>query len=161
MIHIPEALVGAIRDHAQREYPHECCGALLGRVEPSAGADEMRVVVALRAAENRREADAAPRRFLITPDDYRAIEREARERALDVLGFYHSHPDHPARPSEYDREHALPWYSYVIVSVRDGRAGDTPADLTSWVLGDNRRAFTFEPIASERPGRPAARAEST
>ncbi len=162
MIHIPDALVGAIRDHARRDYPHECCGALLGRVEPSAaGAGETRVVIALRAAENRREAEAAPRRFLITPDDYRAIEREACERALDVLGFYHSHPDHPARPSEYDREHALPWYSYVIISVRAGRAGETPADLTSWVLDDDRHAFTFEPIAGEGPGRgPAARAES-
>lgn len=162
MIHIPDALAGAIRDHAQREYPHECCGALLGRVEPAAaGAGEVRVVVALRAAENRREAEAAPRRFLITPDDYRAIEREARERALAVLGFYHSHPDHPARPSDYDREHALPWYSYVIISVREGRAGDTPADLTSWILGDERHAFTFEPIATGRPDRdPAARVEN-
>jgi proteasome lid subunit RPN8/RPN11 len=154
VIRIPETLVRAIRDHARREYPHECCGALLGRVEPSAAGDgEIRVVVALRAAENRREAEAAPRRFLITSEDYRAIEREARERALDVLGFYHSHPDHPARPSEYDRDHALPWYSYVIVSVREGRAGETPADLTSWVLGDDRHAFAFEPIATEPPGR--------
>jgi proteasome lid subunit RPN8/RPN11 len=152
MIRIPEELIHAIRDHAERDYPHECCGALLGRA--AAGAEgssvETREVVALRAAANRREAKAAPRRFLITADDYRSIEREARERALELLGFYHSHPDHPARPSEYDREHALPWYSYVIVSVCAGRAGSTPADITSWVLGDDRRVFTFEPIATVR-----------
>ena len=124
MIHIPDALAGAIRDHAQREYPHECCGALLGRVEPAAAsAGEVRVVVALRAAENRREAEAAPRRFLITPDDYRAIEREARERALAVLGFYHSHPDHPAQWSQTDLAEAH-WFacSYVITSVEKGKA---------------------------------------
>ena len=62
-----------------------------------------------------------------------------------MLGFYHSHPDHPARPSEYDREHALPWFSYVIVSVRDGRAEES--DLTSWTLDDDRSTLRSEPVA--------------
>lgn len=151
MIHIPDDLLREIHAHAERDYPHECCGALLGRVSappsilaPGPGA-EAREVVALQAADNRREATAAPRRFLITADDYRAIEREARVRDLVVLGFYHSHPDHPARPSDYDREHALPWYSYVIVSVNAGRAGET----TSWILDDDRRGFALEPVVAK------------
>ena len=135
--------MGAMRAHAERAYPHECCGALLGVV----GADDARSVAARYEADNRREAEAAPRRFLISPDDYRAIERSAREQSLDVLGFYHSHPDHPARPSEYDREHAFPWYSYVIVAVHDGIAGET----TSWILGDDRVAFTAEVVVEAQP----------
>jgi proteasome lid subunit RPN8/RPN11 len=143
VIGIPEILLRAIHAHAERAYPHECCGALLGTV----GADHARSVVALHEAANRREESAAARRFLISPDDYRAIERAARERSLDVIGFYHSHPDHPARPSDYDREHALPWYSYVIVSVRGGVAGET----TSWILDDDRAAFAAETIVAAPP----------
>jgi proteasome lid subunit RPN8/RPN11 len=153
VIRIPEEVLREIHAHAERDYPHECCGALLGRVSgPASGraaqaggaGPEAREVVALHAAANRRETEAAPRRFLITAEDYRAIERAARGRELDVLGFYHSHPDHPARPSEYDREHALPWYSYVIVAVDAGRAGET----TSWVLDDDRRDFVLEPVVA-------------
>lgn len=138
MISMPEDVMRAIRAHAERTYPHECCGALLG----SEGGDGVRAVVALYEADNRREAGAAPRRFLITAEDYRTIERAARERSLDVLGFYHSHPDHPARPSDYDREHAFPWYSYVIVTVQGGVAGET----TSWILDDDRVSFQEESV---------------
>lgn len=70
------------------------------------------------------------------------MEKDARARRLDVLGYYHSHPDHPARPSEYDRNHAWPWYSYVIVSVKRGE----PKDTTSWVLSDDRSRFDPEPM---------------
>ena len=153
MIRIPGDLLREIHGHAERDYPHECCGALLGRVSdgpsgaPGSEATdrETREVVAFHAATNRREAAAAPKRFLITADDYRDIERAARARDLDVLGFYHSHPDHPARPSEYDREHALPWYSYVIISVSAGRVGET----TSWILDDDRRDFGFERVVAD------------
>jgi len=139
--------LASIRDHAERAYPHECCGALLGRVADAGAVPAVKDVEALHAAENRRDAEAAARRFLISPEDYREIEALARERGLEVLGFYHSHPDHPARPSEYDREHAFPWYSYLIVSVRGGRAGEPPVDLTSWVLTDDRNDFDPELIA--------------
>lgn len=142
MIRIAPELMRAIRVHAERDYPNECCGALLGRAGAGPAPGVTKWVLALEPAGNRREAEDAPRRFLITADDYRAIERVARQKSLDVLGFYHSHPDHPARPSEYDREHALPSYSYVIVSVRDGRADE----LTSWTLDDDRRAFSSEPV---------------
>ena len=90
------------------------------------------------------------RRFLVRPDDYRAAERQARDAGGDLLGFYHSHPDHPARPSQYDLDHAWPFFSYVIVSVTAG----TAADMTSWRLRDDRSAFDEEPLAptADEPG---------
>lgn len=138
MLQINPTLVETMREHAEDAYPHECCGALLGTSEGNG-----RNVVTTVAVENRREGPAARRRFLITADDYRALEARAREASLDVLGFYHSHPDHPARPSEYDRDHALPWYSYVIIAVEKGQA----TDMASWILQDDRSAFLEEDIA--------------
>ncbi len=143
MIRIPPELLRAIRVHGERDYPNECCGALLGRAGAAPTPGGTKWVLALEPVSNRRDTADAPRRFLITGDDYRAIERVARAKSLDVIGFYHSHPDHPARPSEYDREHALPSFSYLIVSVSGGRAGD----VTSWTLDDDRAAFSSETIA--------------
>lgn len=93
-------------------------------------------------AENSREEGARHNRFEITPQDFMASEKAARERGMKVLGFYHSHPNAPARPSEFDREHAWPWYSYIIVSVQEGGA----ADMTSWVLRDDRTQFDSEEL---------------
>jgi proteasome lid subunit RPN8/RPN11 len=125
----------AIRDHGRQAYPHECCGAMLGR----AG-----LVVEACPLPNTTE-EGPRRRFLVRPQDYRAAERRATERGLELLGFYHSHPDHPARPSQYDLDHAWPVFSYVIVSVRDGVA----AELTSWRLREDRAVFDEEPITPE------------
>lgn len=138
MIRIDEQLRARILDHAESTYPHECCGGLLG----SAGAGH-KAVRAIVPIDNRRDGDAARRRFLITADDYRALDARARAEGADVIGFYHSHPDHPARPSDFDREHALPWYSYVIVAVADGRSHA----MTSWVLNDDRTGFAEEDVA--------------
>ncbi len=79
-------------------------------------------------------------RFLIDPLEQLRVEKDAQARGLDVLGYYHSHPDHPARPSNYDRDHAWPWYSYVIVSVEQG----TARELTSWTLAEDRSVFDQE-----------------
>ena len=140
--------------HGARAYPHECCGALLG----VAGADGAKLCRALLALDNRREGEAARTRFLVTADDYRWAEKQARAQGLEILGFYHSHPDHPAQPSEFDREHALPWYSYVVVRVarrKDGQApplagqaGGEPQETTSWVLAEDRSRFLPEPLRS-------------
>jgi proteasome lid subunit RPN8/RPN11 len=134
----------AIRAHAAETYPHECCGALLGR---DAAAREV-----LRAfpLPNRRQ-DSPRNRFSLEPADVVAAERVAREMGAELVGWYHSHPDHPARPSAYDREHAWPWYSYVIVAV----AGGAPGEMTSWRLADDRGAFAPEALETV-----AARAES-
>ncbi len=117
-----------IRQHGTETYPHECCGALLGRDATSADGTAsaggvqlpLREILALFPLVNRRE-DSPHNRFAVTAEDVRGAEKAAREKKLDVVGWYHSHPDHPARPSQYDREHAWPWYSYVIVSVAGGK----------------------------------------
>jgi proteasome lid subunit RPN8/RPN11 len=98
------------------------------------------VRAALPAGNER--GDSPRNRFLISSAEVRRMEAEARRRGLSIVGFYHSHPDHPARPSEYDREHAWPWYSYVILEVRGGR----DAALRSWRLTDDRQRFEEEPL---------------
>lgn len=128
-----------IRTHGARAYPSECCGALIGVAD-----GDSKLVRALLPLDNRREGEAARTRFLVTADDFRWAEKEARAKGLDILGFYHSHPDHPARPSDFDREHALPWYSYIIVSVAHGE----PQEATCWVLADDRSRFLLEPMRS-------------
>jgi proteasome lid subunit RPN8/RPN11 len=118
-------------------YPHECCGALLGRELAS----ESREVIAVFPLINRRD-DSPRNRFSVTSEDVRAAEKAAGAAGCDVIGWYHSHPDHPARPSEFDRDHAWPWYSYIIVSVADC----TPKEMKSWRLADDRTHFTSEEI---------------
>lgn len=137
-LEISEALLEEIRGHGARAYPHECCGALLGVLTDEGG----KAVRALLPLDNRREDEAARTRFLVTADDYRAAEKFAHAQGLDIVGFYHSHPDHPARPSDYDREHALPWYSYIIVRVQGG----TAQEATNWVLAEDRSRFLAEPM---------------
>jgi proteasome lid subunit RPN8/RPN11 len=122
----------AIERHGREAYPNECCGALYGRDG---------VVTAVHALPN--TTDEGPRRrFLVRPEDYREAERRARELGVDLIGFYHSHPDHPARPSQYDLDHAWPFFSYIIVSVRGGE----PREMTSWRLRDDRSAFDREEL---------------
>jgi proteasome lid subunit RPN8/RPN11 len=122
----------AIRAHGASTFPHECCGALLGRD----GAAQEAFALPNTTDEGPR------RRFLVRPDDYRVAEKRARERGLDLIGFYHSHPDHPAVPSQYDLDHAWPSFSYVIVSVMAGE----PGDLRSWRLNDDRSRFDEESL---------------
>ena len=126
----------AIRAHGRETFPHECCGALLGRD---------RAVQQAFALPN--TTDEGPRRrFLVRAEDYRVAEQRARDTGLDLLGFYHSHPDHPARPSQFDLDHAWPSFSYVIVSIMSGE--DT--QLTSWQLKDDRSAFDEEHVQITR-----------
>jgi proteasome lid subunit RPN8/RPN11 len=124
---VTPAVDQAIRRHGQDTYPHECCGAMVGR------GDQVIGVVAL---PNTTE-EGPRRRFLVRPSDYREAEQRAAELGADLLGFYHSHPDHPARPSQYDLDHAWPTFAYVIVAVAAGAAGD----MTVWYLKDDRSTF--------------------
>jgi len=134
-------LAGKIRSHGSETYPHECCGALLGRDSEIESQDAAREVLALFPLVNRRD-DSPRNRFSVTADDVREAEKAAREQGLEVIGWYHSHPDHPALPSQYDRDHAWPWYSYIIVSVQNG----LPQDMTSWRLNNDRQEFSPEGI---------------
>ena len=133
-IALTEAVDAAIRAHGRETFPHECCGAMLGKDG---------VVREAYALANTTE-EGPRRRFLVRPDDYRVAEKRAREAGLDLLGFYHSHPDHPAKPSQYDLDHAWPSFSYVIVSVMSGE----DKLLTSWRLLDDRSAFLEEIVTN-------------
>ncbi|HYM82134.1 MAG TPA: M67 family metallopeptidase [Candidatus Limnocylindria bacterium] len=123
-----------IRTHLARAYPEEGCGVLLGRDQASERRVE-RVV----GFENQR-ADSRHNRYLIAPEQFLGAEQQARAAGLDVVGFFHSHPDHPAQPSAFDLEHAWPYYSYLIVSVEKGRI----ADARSWRLREDRARFEPE-----------------
>jgi proteasome lid subunit RPN8/RPN11 len=135
-ISITSELAESIRRHGAETYPYECCGALLGRDTDMTAQGSSREVWALFPLVNRRD-DSPRNRFSVTSEDVRDAEKLARKSGLEVVGWYHSHPDHPACPSQYDLEHAWPWYSYMIVSVANG----VPEEITSWHLRDDRTEF--------------------
>jgi proteasome lid subunit RPN8/RPN11 len=137
MLEMDAALLAEIHRYGQAAYPEEGAGILIG----SAHGDRKRVT-GLIALNNAREAGARHNRYLLTPEDYLRGEREAARQGLDVLGVFHSHPDHPNRPSEFDREWAMPWFSYLITSVEGGQA----LESRSWKLADNRSSFIEEPL---------------
>ena len=131
--------LASIYAHGEAAYPEECCGILIG---PAPSAGEPIVVTEIQSAENEREDAARHNRYVISPQALLAAQRRAREAGLDILGYYHSHPDHPARPSEFDREHAWPGTSYMIVSVMKGKV----VDGRSWRLVDDRSRFEEEDL---------------
>ncbi|HEX4601462.1 MAG TPA: M67 family metallopeptidase [Gemmatimonadales bacterium] len=134
--------VAAIRRHGEADYPAEACGLIGGMIDESEGGHK--VAVQLVPLANQR-TDAARNRYLIDPDAFRRAQEKLDRDGLEVLGVYHSHPDHPPTPSAFDRAHAWPWLSYVIVGVARGRSGE----LASWVLADDRAAFEVEPLVIE------------
>ena len=136
-----------IQRHAAVSYPEECCGVLVGRA--SAGSNFVERVLSVG---NERE-ESRHNRYLISPDTILAAHKQARSLGLEILGYYHSHPDHPARPSELDREYAWPGVSYLIVSVEKGKVVDT----RSWRLADDRESFDEETIDQAAAAPPPAR----
>ncbi len=136
---IARSVLAAIRRHLVAAYPAEGCGFLVGNRRPN---DEV-VISHQLPVDNRRVGNEAERtRYLISPDDFRRAEREAAADGLHVVGVYHSHPDVAAQPSSYDREHAWPWYRYLIVSVVGGVAKDERA----WELTEDRDSFVEHAI---------------
>ncbi len=127
----------AIRRHGEAEYPHECCGLLIGRTE----ANGRKTVSEVYPVSNAREEVAKHNRSLITPGEYVRGERHARKQGLEIVGNYHSHPDHPAEPSQFDLDHAWPTWSYVIVSVV---AAGEARDLRAWEMRADRSRFDEE-----------------
>ena len=134
MIRVPGSLLDLIRREGERSYPAECCGVIGGRVAP------VKEATRLVPIANRRTDD--PHRYLIGPEDLRRVEQALSKEGWEILGYYHSHPDHPAVPSAFDAAHAWPWYSYLIVEIREGRSGD----LAAWVLHHEEPALEPEPL---------------
>jgi proteasome lid subunit RPN8/RPN11 len=139
-LRISEQQLDTIRQHVQSTYPEEGGGLLLGHL-----AKDGATVEQVRSIPNTWQADAERRRRYLIPADVMLREmRHADDHELDIVGYFHSHPDHPAAPSEFDRDHALPGWSYVIASVRDGRVGE----IQVWRLRDDRSAFDAQELAT-------------
>jgi len=134
-IEIPKAVLRTIQDHAREAYPEECCGFLIGH------ASAPRRVLESRRARNVATENRS-RRYMIDPLELLRVDDDVRKESLDLIGIYHSHPDHPAAPSEYDRSRAASWLSYVIVSVVDGH----PKDMSAWQYDDATGSFRPEEI---------------
>lgn len=137
MIYLTEEHLEKIEAHGEQTYPRECGGMLIGRFEGG-----KKTVSELLPMENAMDEAEQHNRVLITPKDVLRAERYARSQGLDVVGYYHSHPDHPAVPSQFDLDHALPVWSYIIVSVEKGKA----VDLRAWEMENDRSKFNAEEI---------------
>ena len=136
-VRIPARILAEIHAHGEAAYPDEGAGFMLGSVD-----GEDRVAIMIMAGKNVREDVARGTRYEITPLQTWEAEQLAEKRGLQVFGIFHSHPDHLNQPSEFDREHALPWYSYLITTVEKGKAIGT----RSWRLSDDRSKYTEEEI---------------
>ena len=129
-----------IRKHGEADYPNECRGFLLGKTDR-----DTKTVIKSKPVVNSREQENRYNRYYIPPEEYMRIERLARDEDLEVIGFYHSHPDAEARPSQYDLDHSWPFYSYIIVSVQKQKA----KKMNSWRLKEDRSAFAQEELIEE------------
>jgi proteasome lid subunit RPN8/RPN11 len=137
MIYLTEEHIKQIEAHGERTFPHECGGMIIGRFET-----DKKTVVELLPMENAMDESEQHNRVLILPKDVLKAERYARSQKLDVIGYYHSHPDHPAIPSQFDLDHALPVWTYIIVSVESGKA----VNLLAWEMENDRSKFNEEEI---------------
>ena len=137
-ITISSTLLQEIHSHGESAYPDEGAGLLLGTIR-----SQGKVVTEILTLENARETSARHNRYLLTAEDYMHGENEAARRGLDVLGVFHSHPDHPNQPSDFDRDWAMPWFSYIITSVHAGQATAS----RSWRLAEDRSRFFEETLS--------------
>ena len=140
---IPRAHADAIAAHARSGYPHEICGVLVGTAHDGV------VRVARAVPVTNRETERPAVRYQIAPADLIEVQRSVREEGLDIVGYYHSHPDHPARPSETDRRIAAEGLSDGVVHIVCGVAGGRDTVATSWVFRDETQAFEEEPFDIE------------
>ena len=136
-LEISSELLDQIHAHGEEAYPGEGAGFMLGNAD-----GDLRVVSVILKLPNAREESARHNRYLLTPQDVLQSEQEAAKLGLDVIGVFHSHPDHPNEPSEFDRNWAMPWFSYIITSVKTGKA----AGSRSWRLTEDRSTFEEELI---------------
>jgi proteasome lid subunit RPN8/RPN11 len=145
MLIITQSDLDKLAAHLEADYPHEACGILVGEIDFTTTPATKRVrevVLVANAWDEVNERESQRNRFLISPEDIARADRAAGQRGWDIIGFFHSHPDHPSQPSETDREWAWPVIAFVITSVREGKATTTQ----SWVLRDDRDAFEEEAI---------------
>ena len=136
IINITEDIIKQFIEHGEKEYPHECCGFILGQFK-----DDESFGIEYLPASNVKEENRE-RRFLIDPLAYQKAEDKADDQGMSIISIVHSHPDHPDKPSDFDRDHAWPGFSYIIISVQNGKI----ASYRSWQLNENRKVFIEENI---------------
>ena len=141
-VRLSESLLQGMKSHARESYPDECCGFLIGTAGESLRELD-RTIVESRRAQNDHPGEKR-RRFLISPEELRDLERSIEGTSRAVVGFYHSHPDHPARPSQFDQDHAWPWYSYLILATT---SDDVPA-IGAFELDPESSVFHEVPLVS-------------
>ena len=135
-INITQKIADCFLSHGEKEYPHECCGFILGQFKGDESIG-LEYLPASNIKEENRE-----RRFLIDPLAYQKAEDTAEDQEMSIISIVHSHPDHPDKPSDFDRDHAWPGFSYIIISVQNGSA----SSYRSWQLSKNREFFIEENI---------------
>lgn len=138
MVYLTKEHIREIETHGEKTYPFECGGMIIGQFSN----DGKKSVVEFLPMENAMDEAEQHNRVLILPKDVLRAERYARSQKLDVIGYYHSHPDHPAVPSQFDLDHALPVWTYIIVSVENGKA----VDIRAWEMENDRSKFNAEEI---------------
>ena len=144
-IKLTNELLRQIEREGCAAYPNECCGVLIGRDIPAVGGLASRIVERITPLKNSFEAHEQYHRFKLDGLEYVRVEKEVTTVGQMILGFYHSHPDHPARPSQYDLDHAWPFYSYVIVQI----VKKQPGIMTCWLLDEDKNEFVEQRIVSE------------
>ncbi|MBI5892233.1 MAG: M67 family metallopeptidase [Deltaproteobacteria bacterium] len=132
MLHLSQKIYNEIISHAKKSYPCEGCGALVGKDK------KITKIYPLENINKERAND----RYEINPKDLLRVEKEAKKDGFEVIGFFHSHPDHPDRPSDFDRQRAWPFYSYVIVAVQNGK----DVSVKSWTFENEGEPFREEEI---------------
>ena len=135
-IYLTNNIINQFKQQAEQDYPHECCGFILGAFNEDCSKG-IEYLPASNIKDKNRE-----RRFLIDPQAYQQAEDEADQRGLSIISIVHSHPDHPDKPSDFDRDHAWPGFSYIIISVQNGNA----VSYRSWQLNEDRKFFIEENI---------------
>jgi proteasome lid subunit RPN8/RPN11 len=135
-LRIPRSVLAEVQRHVEAGYPNEACGALVGEVID--GDHRVREFHAMRNTVQDRPHD----RYALDPLEQLKVQKDADARGLEIIGFAHSHPDHPAVPSRFDAEHGWPFYSYVVASVRRGRF----AEARAFRLSEAEPTFTEEPL---------------
>ena len=138
MIEIPSSVLREIYDHTESSYPNECCGLMIGTID-----GDSHFVRTFRKCGNL-NTERARDRYEMDPMDMLRTQREFEKGPWDIVGIYHSHPDHPSRPSQTDTDRAWPGYSYVIISVQKG----TVATANSWLLNEGEKKFYEEPLVA-------------
>lgn len=137
-LRIPRSVMDRVRAHLEAGYPNEAAGALVGRVASGDGLHEVVEFHAMRNTVTDRPRD----RYNLDPLEQLRVQKDAESRGLEIIGFVHSHPNHPPVPSDFDRERAYSWYSYLVASVKQGRL----AELRSWRLDEQTHRFAEEPL---------------